>query len=180
MMGGFIGLALMALGLGGARQQQPDDTQSCGFSVRGEPLPVTVTGPEDIVPLVYVVRQPDSPLEIESLNLEGTWVSLSGERYTEKTCATYVIRNRSDRTVQGFEIGIVVNGVGGGTLVPRSGSRLSPGQTVEQKSCNGGGSGSALGNRVRLIVSVTGVNLGDCFYQPSVRIPRSLGVGAVR
>lgn len=177
MMAGFVGLLLVALGLGGPRQQQADDSRSCGFSVRAELSPVTITGPEDIVPLVYVVRQPDSPVEIVSLNFEGTWLSVSGGRYTEKTCIAYAIHNRSDRTIMGVDVGVVVNyAAGGGYFVPHSRSPLPPGQTAEEKWCNGGSSGDARGDRARLIVSVTGVNLGDCLYWPSVRIPRRLGV----
>ena len=173
---GAIGLTLVVVSFGGARRQQADDTQSCGFSVRSEPSHVTVTGPDDIVPLVYVVKQPDSPLEIVSINFEGTWLSVSGEQYTEKTCATFEVRNRSDRALYGFQPDIVVNHVPGATHVERSPSPLSPGQTVEYKACNQSGSGPAPGNHVRLLVSVTGVDFGDCFYRPSVRIPHSLGV----
>jgi hypothetical protein len=172
---GAIGLALFVVSFGGARQQAVD-TQSCGFSVGSELSHVTVTGPDDIVPLVYVVKQPDSPLEIVSINFEGTWLSVSDERHTEKICATLEFRNRSDRAIYGFGTELVVNQVPGATHVPRSPSPLSPGQTVEYKACNQSGSGPAPGNHVRLLVSVTGVDFGDCFYGPSERIPHSLGV----
>ena len=173
---GATGLALVVVSFVGARRQQADDTQSCGFSVRSELSHVAVTGPDDIVPLVYVVKQPDSPLEIVSINFEGTWLSVSDERWTEKTCATFEFRNRSDRAIYGFGTEIAFNHVPGATHVPRSPSPLSPGQTVEYKACNGSGSGGAPGNQVRILVSVTGVDFGDCFYGPSVRIPHSLGV----
>ena len=65
----------------GAAQQQTDD--SCGFVLQGEPTQPTVKGPDDIVPLVYVVEQPDSPLEVVSVDLEGMWPSISNEQHTE-------------------------------------------------------------------------------------------------
>jgi len=55
------------------------------FTVQGEPAQPTVKGPEDIVPLVYVVEQPDSPIEVVSADLTGTWLSVSHEQHTEDT-----------------------------------------------------------------------------------------------
>jgi hypothetical protein len=172
---GAIGLALVVVSFGGARQQQADDTESCGFLVQNELSHVTVTGPDDIVPLVYVVKQPDSPLEIVSANFDGTWLSVSGGRYSEKTCTTYEIRNRSDRTIYGFETEILINHVPtGGMLIGRNPPPLQPGQTVEHKECNEHGTGDAPGNHVRFLVAVTRIDFGDCFYYPSARIPRGV------
>ena len=173
----FLFIAFVAMSLRNARQGEAGDIKSCGFRVEGSPAQVTVTGPDDIVPLVYVVEQPDSPIEIASLELGGTWLSVSDKQYRQKTCAAYKIRNRSDRTISTFDVGLVVNGVSGGTgLGAGSPSPLLPGQVVEVKSCNGGGSGGAPGNHVRLLASVSAVDFGDCFYRPSARIPRSLGI----
>ena len=56
-------------------QQQQHNNQACGFTLQGEPAHAVVKGPDNIVPLVYVVEQPDSPIEILSANLEGMWLS---------------------------------------------------------------------------------------------------------
>jgi hypothetical protein len=53
-------LLIVSFGFGLARQPQ-QNSNSCGFAVQGEPAQPTVKGPDDIVPLVYVVEQPDSP-----------------------------------------------------------------------------------------------------------------------
>jgi len=37
-------------------------------------------GPDELLPLVYVVEQPDSPIEVVSVDLTGTWLSISHER----------------------------------------------------------------------------------------------------
>jgi hypothetical protein len=66
----FFGILLL-MGSFGIAQQQQHDNDACKFSVQCDPVHATVTGPEDIVPLVYVVEQPDSPLEIVSVDLEG-------------------------------------------------------------------------------------------------------------
>jgi hypothetical protein len=58
-----------------------------------------VKGPDDIVPLLYVVEQPDSPIEVVSVDLTGMWLSVSHQQHTERDCAKYRIRNRSDRNV---------------------------------------------------------------------------------
>lgn len=164
-------------GLPGGLQERQPDTSACGFNVQGEPTRPTVTGPHDIVPLVYVVEQPDSPIEIVSMDLSGMWLSVANERHTENHCAAYKARNRSDRVVQRFRIELLVgsgSGYGEG-----SSSSLAPGQTIEIKSCNGGGSGGAPGNHVMLLTSVSLVDFGDCLYRPSQRIPRGLGVHPV-
>lgn len=58
---------LLACTLGIARQQSSDN--SCGFVLAGDLSHPTVKGPNDIAPLVYVVEQPDSPLEVVSVDL---------------------------------------------------------------------------------------------------------------
>ena len=172
----FLGLLLPMVSFGVARQQQ-HGSESCGFSVQGELTHTTVTGPDDILPLVYVVEQPDSPIEVVSVDLTGMWLSVANEQHTERDCATYKVRNRSDRPVQAFGVELSVNTLhGGGGFGAHSSSPLARGQLVEIKSCGGGGHGGASGNHVRLLVSVQSVDFGDCFYRPSVRIPRSLGV----
>jgi hypothetical protein len=128
----LLSFSLLIFTLGMARPRQ-HASESCGFTVQGEPGHPTVTGPDDIVPLVYVVEQPDSPVEVVSVDLAGMWLSVSHEQHTERDCAKYRIRNRSDRTVQDFEIMLMLStiaGAGGGSGTGSS-SPLSPGQTVD-------------------------------------------------
>jgi hypothetical protein len=175
----FLGLLLLMVTFGVAQQQQRG-TESCGFGVQGEATHPTVTGPDDILPLVYVVEQPDSPIEIVSVDLTGMWLSVGNEQHSERDCATYKVRNRSDRPVQSFNVEFLVSALsGGGGFGTHPPSSVAPGQLVEIKSCGSGGRGGAPGNHVRLIISVQSVDFGDCFYRPSVRIPRSLGVHPV-
>ena len=175
----LLGFFLLTFTLGVARPEQ-HASNSCGFTVQGEPAHPTVTGPDDILPLVYVVEQPDSPIEVVSVDLSGMWLSVANEQHTERDCATYKVRNRSDRPVQTFEVQVSVSVfTGGGGFGTHPSSPVAPGQTVEIKSCGGGGHGGAPGNHVRLLVSVQSVDFGDCFYRPSMRIPRSLGVQPV-
>ncbi len=104
---------LLLMGSFGIAQQQQHDNNACKFSVQGDPVRATVTGPEDIVPLVYVVEQPDSPVEIVSVDLEGMWLSVSGEQHAERACSQYKVHNRSDRIIQRVEIELSVGGTGG-------------------------------------------------------------------
>ena len=176
----FLALLLLITSYGLAREEQ-HSSNSCGFAVQGEAAQPTVKGPDDIVPLVHVVEQPDSPIEVVSVDLQGMWLSVSNERHTEQDCTKYKIRNRSDRTVQKFEIMLRLStsggaGGGAGTL---SSSSVAPGQSVEIESCGGHGSGSAKYNYVRLLAYVDSVDLGDCLYKPSLRIPRSLKINPV-
>lgn len=174
----FVVSLLLASNFGAA--QQPSAGSSCGFTVQGEPTQPTVKGPDDILPLVYVVEQPDSPLEVVSVDLEGMWISISNEQHTEKDCAKYTIHNRSNRPVQGLIVMLRLatsGGAGGGagTVMPGS-APLAAGQTVEISSCGVTGSGSAQNNYVRLLVYVESVDLGNCYYKPSIRVPRSLKI----
>jgi hypothetical protein len=178
----FLVLLLLVAGFrfGMARQPQ-QSSNSCGFAVQGEPAQPTVQGPDDIVPLVYVVEQPDSPIDVVSVDLTGMWLSVSREQHAEQDCAKYRIRNRSDRTVQKFEVMLMLStiaGAGGGsdTISP---SPLAPGQAVDVESCGVRGNGSAKDDYVRLLVYVDKVDFEDCHYKPSLRIPRSLKVHTV-
>ncbi len=178
----FLVLLLLVVSFGFGLSRQPQQSSnSCGFAVQGEPAQRTVTGPDDIVPLVYVVEQPDSPIEVVSADLTGMWLSVSHEQHTERDCAKYRIRNRSDRTVQQFEIMLMLStiaGAGGGMGTPSS-STVPPGQSVEIESCGIRGNGSAKDDYLRLLVYVDKVNFEDCHYKPSLRIPRSLKVHTV-
>jgi hypothetical protein len=161
----------------GIAQQEQHDNDACKFSVQGDPVRPTVTGPEDLLPLVYVVEQPDSPVEIVSVDLEGMWLSVSGEQHAERACSQYKVHNRSDRIIQRVEIELSVDGTGGsGGYGAVSSLALAPGQAVEIKGCGGRGHGGAPGNHVRLLVSVRSVAFESCSYRPSLRIPRNLGV----
>jgi hypothetical protein len=176
-------LLLLICGFAVAHQQQ-SESGSGGFSVQGEPTQPNVAGPDDIVPLVHVVEQPDSPLEIASVNLQETSRSSSEGQYTEQytvqPCVTYKVHNRADRVVQSFDLELLVSpGEGGSTDRVHSSAPLAPGQTVEIKSsCSSIHNGSAARNQVnlKLLVSVLSVDFGDCLYRPSLRMPRSLGV----
>ena len=157
--------------------QDPPDSDACKFKVSGTINKITVTGPDEIVPLVYIVDQPDSPIEIVSIGYEGSWVSIYNERYTKRIRCKVRVRNRSDRHVTGFEIGAGItsgHGLGGDGVIKRV--SLSPGQEMETNSCGTGGGGGAPGNRVRIVVAVELVDFGSCEYRPSVRIPREVGV----
>ena len=159
----------------GVAQQQPQ-ADECKFNVTGEPARATVTGPDDLVPLVYVVEQPDSPLEILSIDLTGMWLSVSKERYTYHNCKRITVRNRSDRTILRYMVSVGMNHVPGPGIPGDGASPLAPNQTTEIGTCNGGGDGDAPGNHIRLVVAVTAADFGDFVYHPSLRIPRSLGI----
>src|SRR5882762_3551457 len=96
-------LALCASLFAGPQSQ----TDSCHFTVQGGGAQrPQISGPPDLVPLVYVIDQPDSPVEIASINLDGSWLSASGDQYTERTCVKYHVRNRSDRVIQHVEVSL--------------------------------------------------------------------------
>ena len=172
----ILGLFTLLVGFGSPRQDQ-SQPKVCGFTLQGEPSQPTVTGPDFILPLVYVVEQPDSPIEIVSVDLNSMFLSVSNERHSERNCAKYQVHNRSDRTIAAFQLQLMVMAhEGGGSSQTQSTSSLAPGQTVEVGSCNGAGNGGAPENYVRVLILVNSMDLGECIYRPSLRIPRGLGV----
>ena len=54
--------------------QAPQTADSCHFTVSGELAKPTISGPEDITALVHVVEQPDSPVEILTIDFRESWV----------------------------------------------------------------------------------------------------------
>jgi hypothetical protein len=159
-----------------AQEQQKPDSDACNFTVSQDSTVPSITGPENLTPLVYVVQQPDSPIEIVSVDLEGMWLSVSGSRHTAHHSVKYQVRNRSNQAIRFVDIRLLVNGRSG--LGATNGEPISPGQTVELK-INGGSDGGAPENSVKLVVFVQSIGFADCMYRPSVRIPRSLGVQPV-
>ena len=160
---------------------QPQGSESCKFSVLGELTKTAVTGPEDVVRLVRVIEQPDSPVEVVAIDFEGTWVAVHNERYSYGERCKYRIRNRSSRLVTGGEVFVIVGphawAGGGGPPFPSQWGNLAPGQEAELGGGGGGGSGGTGGapsNRVIITVGVAWVDFGDCVYYPSRRIPREL------
>src|SRR5215470_1929655 len=101
---GAVSLLLLMGGFGISQEKRQPDTATCGFAVQGELTRATVVGPDDLVPLVYVVEQPDSPIEIASVDLTGMWLSVANEKKTWHDCAQYKVHNRSDRVIQRFGI----------------------------------------------------------------------------
>lgn len=172
----FLGLfcVLLLAFTAGSFAHQQSQPNACGFTVQASSARAEVTGPPDLVPLVYIVDQPDSPVEIQSINLDGSWLSVSGDRYTQRTCVHYQVRNRSDRPIQHVDLMLAYNGRGGAGA--SNSAPISAGQTAELVACAVGGTGDARVTPMKILISVEAVTIEDCAFRPSVRLPLSLGV----
>lgn len=172
---GLFCVLLLAFAAGSVAHQQ-SQPNACGFTVHPSSARPEITGPPDLVPLVYVLDQPDSPIEIQSINLDGSWLSVSGDRYAERTCVHYQVRNRSDRAIQHVELLLAYNGRGGAGA--SNSASISAGQRAEIVACGIGGSGDgdARGNQIKILISVGAITIDDCAFRPSVRVPLSWGV----
>lgn len=176
----FLGLCVLACALPMAAED-PEETNACQFSVTGEPSKPVVKGPDNVVPLVHIVHQPDSPLEILSIDFEDSYLFLGNERFVWERRCKAVVRNRSDEVIEDAEIREFLldahGGVGsGGKLDRRSLQALRPGQETQIRACGGKGYGGAKGDTVRIIVAVSSVDFAGCRYYPSMHVPRRLGV----
>ncbi len=175
----FLLFSAVTLGLLFGRQQQPAN-EGCSFALEGESARPSITGPEDIVALVYAVEQPDSPIEILSADLQGMSLSVSNEQHAEKHSARYWIRNRSNRQVSLAIISLMVATRGsGGDSEAQTSNPLKPGETVEIQSYGFTARGDAPQNHVHLLLYVNRVEFADCAYRPSLRIPRGLDINFV-
>lgn len=179
-------LLLASVLLTGSLSWAEQEEQACKFSVRGEPSKPTVTGPADVVSRIRMLDQPESPIEIASLDLEGTVLSFAHGRLYEQFCTKLKVRNRSDRVIQ--KAMIMIHGV---FTPPGSGGfvgtelfikELTPGKETELVSCpERGTSGSASNDNFSLLVTVESVDFPGCRYFPSIRIPyRDLAARAER
>jgi hypothetical protein len=162
--------------------QQPQLADSCRFTILASAAKPTITGPEEVTALVHVVEQPDSPVEIVAADFKDSFVAVANERFTERLRCTLKMHNRSDQWIRRVNIMVYVARLGGGAGTgadlegPGRAQSLAPGQEIEIEGCGGGGSGGAASNQVRIVVFVGRVDLDDCFYLPSKRYPRQLGV----
>jgi hypothetical protein len=175
-----VGVFFLALSAATATQA-PEDRDSCRFQVSESTTKPSITGPQDIVAMTYVIEQPDSPVEVLAMDFKDSFLSVAHERVTEELRCTAKIRNRSDQSIRGVDISVVVASGGsavGTGLIGRSGnwSGLAPGQEIDILGCGSRGTGGTHDNLVHVLVFVSRVDTGDCSYLPSRRYPRTLKV----
>ena len=112
--------------------QQSEGSKSCGFTVSGAVAETTISGPDEIVSLMHIVEQPDSPVEIVGIDFKDSWVSVANERETHKLRCTLKIRNRSDQSIRkvGIRIRVATADGGGGWEYVGPQTALAAGQEV--------------------------------------------------
>jgi hypothetical protein len=107
---------------------------------------------------------------------------VANERETHKLRCALKIRNRGDQSIRKVEIRIRVataDGGGGWEYVGLQ-TGVAAGQEVEeQNACGVNGSGRAPGSRVRILVFVNKVGIGDYYYLPSKRIAQQVALSLV-
>lgn len=158
--------------ISGEQDQNPTAkaTEMCKYTLTGDrPATPVITGPDEVVRTIRVIEQPNSPIEILSMDYTGSWLSLVYGRFTERTCLGVRVRNRSDRVVTRFTI------EAGSTVLDSRKSGvppLRPGQEFEiPNRCGGGGTGSVPNSQYHIQVTVPLVEMGDCAFGPAVAIP---------
>lgn len=147
--------------------QQPP----CEFSL-SEPTvkQTTISGNEGVNVPVRVMHQPDSPVEILSVDLTGYVLDVQRGsdgiyRYSHSDRCKVRVRNRGSLPISDFEVS-----VGGSGLIwtRTSASPFKPGQEVELGRCGGGGSGHGP-QPPEMVVLVARVEFDGCSYIPSQR-----------
>ena len=175
---GFLLATVFAAGGLAQAPQPPAREGACKFKVSESKAKPTITGPDEILSRVYLMEQPDSPIEIISVDFKYSWLTVSsgGSRH-ENHCRVRV-RNRSDRPITGLGISLGPTGTqkatGGDIGLLRtvdSAPRLAPGQEVEFRGC---GTYGFMGPNVVYTIAVEWVDFGDCEYYPSLRFPQEI------
>ena len=161
--------------------QNSANSDACKFELSTSSGQPSITGPDNIVPLIHIVDQPDSPVEITAIDFTEAYLSVYNERFMEQLRCRIKVRNRSDMTIRDVSVSISLSDRGaslrGGTQL---GVTLAPGEEREVQACGRGtGRGSAKANRVLIAVAVSGVAFDSCDYLPSARIPRHLSLPAL-
>jgi hypothetical protein len=170
---------LLVLQTASAPVQPPSESETCQFNLSGSPVKPTFEGPQEVTDRVYFVDQPDSPLEIVSVDFTRSFLSVARERMAEQLRCTAKVRNHSDQTILGFDVHVIVGrqGRGVGTTFggpPTRHQTLAPGQEWELQGCGAYGVGGAPENGVYVFVFVNAVDIAGCTYQPSMRYPHYL------
>ena len=167
-------VAMMAFGsLVGIQDQTP--TPSCKFAISGtaDAAP-TVLGDEDLISRFKAVPQPNSPVQIEEVDLRKFRVLVAGSSYRQEAGVYGVrFRNRSDAVITEVRgsvnvmIGLPGNSTGAawvwrGTLMPDN--------TVEIMQRSGGGAGTASEGDVFVTATIDSVKSSACTYlRPRMR-----------
>src|SRR5260370_38092979 len=115
----LLAVIFLASSMNVAQEQKPEN-DACKFTVSQDSNVPSIAGPEKLTPLVYVVQQPDSPIEIVSVDLQGMWLSVSDNRYTSNHSAKYQVGNRTNQAVRFAQLLLGFNAGGGfGPINPR-------------------------------------------------------------
>lgn len=175
----LLAAVLAASGLAQAPQPRAE-ADACKFDVSESTTKAVITGPDEIVKIVQVAEQPDSPAEILSVDFAGTLLSVREDvipghaQYTWRPKCVVKVRNRSNRFVSRVGIsflGSLMGAGGAGRLVS-----LAPGGEAEFRACGFGGNGTVPIRPPRILLAVDWTEFETCDYHPSIRIPHGLGI----
>jgi hypothetical protein len=158
-----------------AAAQTPGTSAPCAFALNGTLGTPQVIGPPDLVGRLSIVPQPDSPIEIQAVDMTNMRVHTGGGSYGVDWGSEYTVtlRNRSDQPVYGVAWMVGVRIGEGGKLEGASGlnwkGTLMPGETILTTARNDGTRGWSADptDVVTLLARVDRVRFRDCEYLPS-------------
>ena len=166
-------------------QDRPQQELACGFSNSAPSRVPTIAGPDAVLSRLHVVRQPESPVEITSLDFSGAQLVIEegslASNYTFRQSSGVEVRNRSDQIIERIDVRVTVGACqspGPPRIGPSWSGRLAPGETTLVRMNNGSASGSTSGSSgagsVLVWVWVDRVDFRACAYKPAQVIPASL------
>lgn len=180
-MKALLGFLLVFLVAPAQAQDSDAPTSACKFRLREASVSAArIMGPEEIVRIASVLEQPNSPLEILSVDYTGSWFTAMSDSVTHRHCVTIRIRNRSDQRIEGFQVFAGFSSpdhpdAREGFVEKRN---IGAGREYELSSCGGGGVLRGESIKPRYAAGVESVSFNDCTYYPSKTDKKSEGLKA--
>lgn len=161
------GAVMVADAPGTAAPLQPQER--CQFSLITEKPSIRAEGPDDVMRLIKVLEQPDSPVVLTSLDVRRPSLLTSPSQYTMAGMISVEVMNISDASISRVEIGRVAGWTDGHSSGRWSfGTTLNPGAREVFSFSGRSGGATAHPGDLTVLLGVDAAFFGDCRYEPSV------------
>ena len=145
--------------------------EQCRFSVGAERPQATSRGPDEMVRVIKVVDQPDSPLAITTLDLSGLALRASLSQYTLEGTINVELMNISDTPVSRVELSRAAGWRDGFSSARYSfGGVLAPGERRVYTLSGRSRGGTGFPGELTVVVGIEAAWIDDCRHEPAVTV----------
>jgi len=142
----------------------------CRFSrVAEAPQALSVEGATEVIQIVKLVEQPDSPVVVTAVDLRGVTLNASPSQYTMDGTIVVEVMNISDLPISRVEIGRAAGWRDGFSSARWSfATTLGPGSRDVFTLSGRSGGGTAQPGELTVLLGIDAAFFEKCRYQPSV------------